>query len=116
MPKKGFPLPRLLHTIGKSGHASFPISRGLGPSKKNLHRLHTGSTQPTDSLSAHLQNGGRVNLEPGFTYSVVRGLMEYEHNVRYEVGRYGGCQAIMRKNGEYFGASESRKDGEAVGY
>jgi len=42
--------------------------------------------------------------------------MEREYNVRYEVGGYGGCQAIMRKNREYFGALESRKDGEAVGY
>jgi len=30
------------------------LSDQPGPSKKNLHRLHTGSTQPTDSLPAHL--------------------------------------------------------------
>jgi gamma-glutamyltranspeptidase/glutathione hydrolase len=38
--------------------------------------------------------------------------------VRTDVGGYGGYQAIMRDQarGVWFGASESRKDGQAAGY
>ena len=32
------------------------------------------------------------------------------------VGPYGGYQAIKYENGVYYGASESRKDGQAAGY
>ena len=44
--------------------------------------------------------------------------MQYGHKVNYSNGSYGGYQAIMydSKNGVYFGASESRKDGNAIGY
>ena len=34
----------------------------------------------------------------------------------YQKGIFGGYQAIMIKDGVYFGASESRKDGQASGY
>jgi gamma-glutamyltranspeptidase/glutathione hydrolase len=44
--------------------------------------------------------------------------MQMGHSVGYTFGDYGGYQAIMydalRKI--YFGASESRKDGQAAGY
>jgi gamma-glutamyltranspeptidase/glutathione hydrolase len=38
--------------------------------------------------------------------------------VQFDLGGYGGYQAIMRdpKTGVYYGASESRKDGCAIGY
>ena len=40
------------------------------------------------------------------------------HNVSFSLGSYGGYQAIMwdEENGVYYGASESRKDGQAAGY
>ena len=38
------------------------------------------------------------------------------HTIKYEKGIFGGYQAIMLKDGVYFGASESRKDGQASGY
>jgi len=40
------------------------------------------------------------------------------HKIRYSHGGYGGYQAIMwdGKNKVYYGASESRKDGQAAGY
>ena len=34
----------------------------------------------------------------------------------YQKGIFGGYQAIMIKDGVYFGASESRRDGQASGY
>jgi gamma-glutamyltranspeptidase/glutathione hydrolase len=38
------------------------------------------------------------------------------HVLRYDKGSFGGYQAIMLKDGVYYGASESRKDGQASGY
>lgn len=79
---------------------------------------HTGSTQPTDSADAYLQDSGTLQLESKVPYSVVRGLMQRGHDIGYDVGGYGGYQAIMwdEKHGVYYGASESRKDGHAAGY
>ncbi len=77
---------------------------------------HTGSTQPTDSADEYLEGDGTLSLESGVPWSVVRGLMMRGHDVNYDVGGYGGYQAIMLKDGVYFGASESRKDGHAQGY
>jgi gamma-glutamyltranspeptidase/glutathione hydrolase len=76
---------------------------------------HDGSSQPTGSK---MTDGGVVNLESGFPYEAIRELVQKGHNVQYSVGGYGGYQAILRdnKNGVYFGASESRKDGQAAGY
>ena len=61
---------------------------------------------------------GEIQLESGFDYEVIRELMGMGHKVGWSLGDYGGYQAIMfdanRKT--YFGASESRKDGQAAGY
>jgi len=57
-------------------------------------------------------------MESGFSYDVIRKLMQMGHRIRFSLGGYGGYQAIMwdAKNKVYYGASESRKDGEASGY
>ena len=76
---------------------------------------HRGSSQPTGSK---MTNGGTLNLESGFEYEEVRELVERGHRISYAIGIYGGYQAIMwdEKNKVYYGASESRKDGQAAGY
>ncbi len=76
---------------------------------------HTGSSEPT---GGKMTDGGEVLLESGFDYKVIRELMEKGHKIGFDLGSYGGYQAIMRdeKNGVYYGASESRKDGQAAGY
>ncbi len=76
---------------------------------------HIGSSQPTGTK---MLDGGTVLLESGIDYEVIRGLLGKGHTVQFDVGGYGGYQAIMfdEKNGVYFGASESRKDGQAAGY
>lgn len=51
-----------------------------------------------------------------FDYENIRDLMRKGHRVRFSLGIYADYQAIMRKNGVYYGASESRKDGQAAGY
>ncbi|MBT8142015.1 MAG: gamma-glutamyltransferase [Gammaproteobacteria bacterium] len=79
---------------------------------------HFGSTEPTESNSKYLSDGGYVEVESGIPYDIVRGLMLKGHKVRYGVGGYGGYQAILwdEKNKVFYGASESRKDGQAAGY
>ena len=75
---------------------------------------HTGSSEPTGS---HMKNGGVLNLETGYPYETIRKLMRMGHQIQFANGPYGGYQAIYRaKNGVYWGASESRKDGQAAGY
>jgi gamma-glutamyltranspeptidase/glutathione hydrolase len=65
-----------------------------------------------------MTGGGEVTLETGFSYQTIRKLMEKGHKIGYARGPYGGYQAIMwdEKNKVYFGASESRKDGQAAGF
>jgi gamma-glutamyltranspeptidase/glutathione hydrolase len=76
---------------------------------------HLGSSQPTGSV---MTDGGTLYLETGFDYEVIRTLMKMGHKIGYGDGMYGGYQAIMYDAGNkvYFGASESRKDGQAAGY
>jgi len=76
---------------------------------------HDGSSQPTGEK---MTDGGVVNLESGIPYESIRGLMERGHHVQFSHGSYGGYQAIMwdEKEQVYYGASESRKDGQAAGY
>jgi gamma-glutamyltranspeptidase/glutathione hydrolase len=77
--------------------------------------LHTGSSEPTGQVMA---DGGAVHLETGIAYEVLRELTSRGHRVQVNVGSFGGYQAIMfdEKNGVYYGASESRKDGQAAGF
>lgn len=78
---------------------------------------HDGSTEPTGQNVA-MSDGGEVNLETGFPYETIRALMRKGHRVVFADGPYGGYQAILRDpdTGVYYGASESRKDGQAAGY
>ena len=78
---------------------------------------HEGSTEPVGSAIV-MTDGGVVQLESGFPYETVRTLMDKGHHVEWALGPYGGYQAIKRdpETGVYYGASESRKDGQAAGY
>lgn len=76
---------------------------------------HTGSSEPTGQ---NMTSGGILHLESGFRTEVIQKLMTMGHIIQWDLGGYGGYQAIMRdeKNKVWFGASESRKDGQAAGY
>src|SRR6056297_2249636 len=76
---------------------------------------HGGSSQPT---GGKMKDGGTLYLESGYRYQTIRNLMQMGHDVEYTVGGFGGYQAIMYDTEEdvYYGASESRKDGQAIGY
>ncbi|MBW6501835.1 MAG: gamma-glutamyltransferase [Bacteroidales bacterium] len=102
------------------GHAQIVIN--LIDFKMNLQEAgdapriyHTGSSEPTGEQMAA---GGVLYLEDGFRWEVIQKLLSMGHSVQWNLGGYGGYQAIMRdeKNKVYFGASESRKDGQAAGY
>ncbi len=77
--------------------------------------LHQGSSQPTGEK---MTDGGHVYLETGYDYEVIRKLVQMGHDVGFNLGSYGGYQGIMVdwENRVYYGASESRKDGQAAGY
>ncbi|HRT90482.1 MAG TPA: gamma-glutamyltransferase [Bacteroidales bacterium] len=76
---------------------------------------HTNSSEPTGE---QMLDGGILNLETGFAWDEIQKLLRKGHNIQYNLGGYGGYQAIMwdEKNKVYYGASESRKDGQAAGY
>lgn len=75
---------------------------------------HIGSSDVTGELAL---GKGKILIESGFDFEEIRKLMAMGHEVGFG-GYYGGYQAIMydAERGVYFGASESRKDGQAAGY
>ena len=79
---------------------------------------HEGDNEPTGEKMT--PGGGYVEVESAVPYETVRALKMKGHDVRYDVGGYGGYQAIkLEQHGGqriYVGASESRKDGQAAGY
>lgn len=76
---------------------------------------HVGSSEPTGEV---MEDGGQVALESGFGAAVERALLRMGHRITRTAGGYGGYQAILwdEEKGVYYGASESRKDGQAAGY
>lgn len=76
---------------------------------------HTGSSEPTGEK---MTTGGVLYLESGFRWEVIQKLLSMGHRVEWNLGGYGGYQAIMwdDRNKVWYGASESRKDGQAAGY
>ncbi|NCP50121.1 MAG: gamma-glutamyltransferase family protein [Sphingomonadales bacterium] len=82
---------------------------------------HDGGRQPTDDLAgtgADLL--GILNVEPGISTETVERLKAMGHKVEVvsNGAMFGGYQAITRdaETGVYTGATEMRKDGQAIGY
>ena len=102
------------------GHAQIIIN--LIDFKMNLQEAgdaprmhHIGSSEPTGQ---QMTDGGILLLENGFKWDVIQKLLSRGHTIQWDLGGYGGYQAIMRddRNKVWYGASESRKDGQAAGY
>lgn len=76
---------------------------------------HSGSPTPT-GLEGD-PSGGSVGAEAGFPEATISGLRAKGHQVQVG-GAYGGYQGILIDHaaGTLRGATESRKDGAAVGY
>lgn len=83
-----------------------------------LRWMHVGSTEPTDDLPDILVDGGTLHIESGIDYETVRGLRARGHRVQIGMEFFGRYQGILKdhEKGVYFGASESRVDGQAAGY
>jgi gamma-glutamyltranspeptidase/glutathione hydrolase len=102
------------------GHAQIVVN--LVDFKMNLQEAgdaprmhHIGSSEPTGE---QMTDGGILLLENGFRWEVIQKLLAMGHKIQWDLGGYGGYQAIMwdEKNRVWYGASESRKDGQAAGY
>ena len=79
---------------------------------------HEGDNEPTgEKMDASVDT---LKWRAAFRTRRVRELRKKGHDVRFDVGGYGGYQAIKVEmhDGQrvYVGASESRKDGMAAGY
>jgi len=76
---------------------------------------HSDSSEPTGTV---MTGGGVLHLESGVPEEVRRELVKRGHRVADTVGTYGGYQAVARDpvTGVLSGATESRKDGCAMGY
>jgi len=93
------------------------IDFGMSPQQagEQPRICHFESSTPT---GLKMTNGGSIAFERGFTDQVKRELADMGHKVMEETGAYGGYQGIWREDGplRYFGGSDPRKDGCAVGY
>ncbi|MBI5690010.1 MAG: gamma-glutamyltransferase [Verrucomicrobia bacterium] len=76
---------------------------------------HEGST---DYDTPKMTTGGFVYLENGVPWETKAELRRRGHDLRTDLGGFGGYQAIQwdAKNKVFLGASESRKDGQAAGW
>lgn len=76
---------------------------------------HSGSSRPT---GGEMVGGGVVAFEQHIPETVKLRLAEMGHDVKPGVGAFGGYQGIWREEGprRYFGGSDPRKDGCAMGY
>ncbi len=76
---------------------------------------HFGSSSPRGD---RMTGGGEVRLETGFPAKTLAALKKMGHKIKVQGGGHGGYQAILwdARNKVYFGASESRKDGQAAGF
>lgn len=77
---------------------------------------HFGSTEPT--WQGRMRDGGLLQLEMGVTRPVFDELIRRGHKVEITTGPFGGYQAIWRDEvtAVYWGATEMRKDGTAIGF
>jgi len=76
---------------------------------------HSGSSTPTGSK---MRQGGTVRFECNIPDMVITELSAMGHKIASTVGAFGGYQGIWREDQplRYYGGSDPRKDGAAIGY
>jgi len=76
---------------------------------------HDGSSSPWGGV---MKDGGELEFELVISDAVKVGLAERGHNISAKVAQHGGYQSIWRENDPrvYFGGSDPRKDGCAIGW
>ena len=77
--------------------------------------VHDGSSAP---WGGQMTDGGEVVAELGLEKDVLEGLAARGHRIAKASEALGGYQAIWREDRplRYFGGSDPRKDGQAIGY
>ncbi len=73
----------------------------------------------SDAPRWRVAGGREVHVEPGFKPDVLDDLRSRGHEVKVEgsaFGGFGGAQLIYKLEDGYLAASDSRKDGQAVGF
>jgi len=92
------------------------IDFGMNPQEAGdfMRFHHRGGTEVTGYPG---QGTGLVQIESGINPSVRAELIKRGHSLATG-GDFGGYQAIYRdkRNNAYWGATEMRKDGVAIGY
>jgi gamma-glutamyltranspeptidase/glutathione hydrolase len=75
---------------------------------------HAGGSEVTGEKPT----GNVVEMETGFDPAVKTALAARGYTIKPGTGAFGGYQAILwdPKSHVYWGASEMRKDGQAIGY
>jgi len=93
------------------------INFGMSPQQagEQPRVQHFESSTPTGNK---MVGGGSVGFERHIADEVKQKLADMGHKMRKGVGAFGGYQGIWRKDEprRYFGASDPRKDGCAIGY
>jgi gamma-glutamyltranspeptidase/glutathione hydrolase len=93
------------------------IDFGMSPQQAGEYPrvAHFESSAPTGRQAS---DGGRVGFERHIAEEVKRKLAQMGHQILSNVGAFGGYQGIWRMANprRYFGGSDSRKDGCAIGY
>jgi gamma-glutamyltranspeptidase / glutathione hydrolase len=80
---------------------------------------HQGSTEPSWPATRRMTDGGCVSLESGVPEAVRQGLRDRGHRFCDDQWtHYGGYQAVLwdAANRTFWGATESRVDGQAAGW
>jgi gamma-glutamyltranspeptidase/glutathione hydrolase len=102
------------------GHAQVlmnMIDFGMSPQQagEQARVAQSESSKPTGVKST---GPGTVHLERGISDSVRDQLTQMGHHLSSNVGAFGGYQSIWRMDDplRYFGGSDPRKDGCAIGY
>ncbi|MCB9766839.1 MAG: gamma-glutamyltransferase [Candidatus Omnitrophica bacterium] len=76
---------------------------------------HNGSSTP---MGKKMVDGGTIKFELGFPDSTKLALAEKGHRIQPGAGMFGGYQGIWREEDprRYFGGTDPRKDGCAIGW
>ena len=108
---------RPVMAFGVMGGAMQPQGHG-----QVIIRLADHGQNPQAALDAprwQVTGGMKVRIEPGFSDDVYETLHKRGHDLEIDTRRwvlFGGGQAIYRLDYGYLGASDLRRDGQAVGF
>ncbi len=111
--------------VTKDGAPQMSFGVMGGPMQPQGHaqmmtRLYDWNQNPQAACDAprwRVEAGRTVRVEPGFAPAVLNELRERGHAViEGDDGGFGGAQMIHKMQDGYCGASDPRKDGQAVGF